>query len=712
MLKNIYKHVSFEEHDVMVTENEEVAIKSAETIIQENEEKAKEQQQENEQILKQKESDIENIKEQAEEPFNPDKVEAEQSTDSEEGLDNDDQAVEDETQVEGESDPEADSQGDDGVGSETGEGTDELGDEEEASGEDDLDSGMDNDEDSSEEDSTEDGEDDSGESDDNDDIDIDSSDDSSDDDSVEDVSDSDDDVLDEDSEDDANVSNDNDGEDSPESEGEGSEDTDGDSDGDLSDSGTTDESTDVEEDNNEEESDGDDSTGDSDDDDSVTDDNVGSDDDSDGDVEDIEELEVEEVDLTTTDEDVEEAEAEAEEADEEAEEIEEEIIDDSKTLEELEKEEASVEEFIGLLKVAKQRGKFEPLFMASVSNKLEKLSKTLGPHSPSIPSLENYSDPNQAEGYYDYSLEAFEDIKKKLTSLKKNVNIAIVEKVRKWSSRKVEPKVEALNKKIDNIISRLVDQDNDFTIKTKFIKMDMGGKDPVKALAEDLKNTTKATNGLLKEQLQVQQKAVQTITKIGNSGGPKKTGKIVLEMASVKAKFNTDFKDYDFIQNFKLTEPKAIKGSNKGTYDKAYQVFSDIGVKFDNGNVNKSNTKKTFEINKSDLMKIMTLAKSNLALALKVKESYESKILEVSKFIGKDAVELLDKDFYKFEETWDKDTTILDAGDSQEELISAHNLLSQTRKLNDHSLQVMRFILSHTLFNADAICTYIGNRKF
>lgn len=671
-IKNIYKHISLEDSTPNFTESEELAVKTVEDIKAEDAAVVKDQVEENEQVIQAKAEETESIQEQANDPFNADLIKTDGVQDEQAEADDG------EGSEESGSDSESDN-GDEGVSdtpaeTEVVDSDGEAEEIDEATGEDTVEAV---------EDDLESGDAELPESDELD---------------AEDVVDP--------------VEDESEATDEIEEDSEVTEDEVEDSETDVEDASEEVESdgeSDIEEESDDGESESEDSETDSETD---TEDSEGADTEDEEDVEESEdasedEVEVEDIDLSTTEDDVEDAEDKAEEADKEADEIEEELVDDSKTLEDIEKESASVEEFIGLLKIAKKHNKFEPMFMATVSTKLNKLSEAFGSHAPSIPSLESYNDESNVGEYYTHSMESFNAFKKKLSGLKKAVNVAIVEKTRQWTARKIEPKADAINAKLDNVIAKLVDKPSDFKMEVKFISMDLGKQEPLKIFAEDLKNLTKVNKDLLGEQLAHQTKAVEAIKKVGSSGGPGKTGKIVSGITKLKPKFKPFSGEYNFVQNFKFLEPKQYKGEDSRTA--IGNSVLKFAYKLDNGNVTKANAKTSYTLTKAEAMRVLTLAKAYVGLARKAKADADAKIYDVAKYVAGPAIDDLDKDFNVFMTSVDNNYNDL-TQEQLDELHSTHALLNGTRELNKASLEVMRFVLSHAIFTAGAIARHVGNR--
>lgn len=163
------------------------------------------------------------------------------------------------------------------------------------------------------------------------------------------------------------------------------------------------------------------------------------------------------IDTETTDEDVDTAEEEAAEAVAEEEELDAEIVDTSKSVNELDKEEVAVEAFISVLSHGVNSKKFTPQTVALAQAKLQELATQFGSESPVIPSMEDYTVNNLGE-YYTNSLESFSDFLKKIRHARKNFFDDFAQKMNdKMHLKAVETQIDALNKVADQQIVRLKD---------------------------------------------------------------------------------------------------------------------------------------------------------------------------------------------------------------------------------------------------------------
>lgn len=175
-----------------------------------------------------------------------------------------------------------------------------------------------------------------------------------------------------------------------------------------------------------------------------------SDDDDDG-----VEYDVPDVDTEVTDDDVADAEDDAEEAAAEDEELDDEIVDTTKSVSELEDEEASVEEFIGVLAHGIRSKKFSAQTVHLAQSKLTRLANTFGANAPVIPSMEDYNSKN-LDAYYTNSLESFSGFLKRIRHARKNFFDNFAKKMNdKIHLKAVEVEIDALNKVCDQQIVRL-----------------------------------------------------------------------------------------------------------------------------------------------------------------------------------------------------------------------------------------------------------------
>lgn len=578
MIRNYKKWVSIEDSDLMVTESEDVAVKAAETIIEEQQAKTAKEKAENEAIQEQQDAQIENIKAQAEDPFDPDKVEVADST--------------------GTSEDPADSELEGDIADETTGATED-------------DSGVN---DSDVDETTEDT-----------------------------LSEAEEDETEEDSDDKSEENSEDDSE---------------------------------EEDSESEEVESEDSI---------------------NEAAAEEELEVDDVDLSTTEEEVEEAEDELEEAEEEGEEVEDEIIDDTKTLEDLEKESASVEEFIQLLKVAKESAHYEPLFMAQVDSKLNALHDMFGTHGPGIPSLETFNEPQYAELYYSTSLESFEGFKKRLNTIKKAVSLKLAESIRSLNTKMVDPAVKNLNTIIDGMLAKVNSEDSDYSVTFK-VKLE-SDKDILKAYGDDTKTITAMINRISKQQLRVVDEAAKVLKSTTNA----KFENIHKEAKTTLQIKNVDFKglaDGSLIGNNKTITKDPGKSNGTVMHEMAeHLVKSAIKVGTTEYDGDKS---KKVTLNKADLVRLLSLCKMQIGLVTKAKKEVGEPAVAQSKLIAKDYIKLLDEQFYR---EYEKAETEEDFNI----LYIPHGIYSGLKIVNEHTILTYKFIVYHCLNNVSTITRRLKN---
>lgn len=210
-------------------------------------------------------------------------------------------------------------------------------------------------------------------------------------------------------------------------------------------------------------------------------------DETDSDEDDGVEVDIPDVDTETDEGDVEEAEEEAAEKVAEDEALDEEIIDTSKSVDELDEDTASVEEFIGVLQHGIRTKRFNAQTVALAQSQLQKLSAKWQSEAPCIPSMEDYSVKN-LDAYYTNSLESFSSFLKKIKhvrdsymdSLAKNMN-------EKMHLKAVETQVAAINKALDVQIMRVKDLTltEAATVKIPAVLRGEGGV--IKAVTDEVK---------------------------------------------------------------------------------------------------------------------------------------------------------------------------------------------------------------------------------
>lgn len=203
------------------------------------------------------------------------------------------------------------------------------------------------------------------------------------------------------------------------------------------------------------------------------------------------ELDVPDVDTEVTEEEIADSEDEAGEAKAEDDEVQEEIVDTNKTIAELKKEEAAVEKFIGILQHGIRNKQHSPQFLAVAQDKLGELSRAFGQHSPTIPSMENYTQHN-LEDYYTNSLESFVGFQRRITHMGKK----LIDKVAKGLNESmhinaVSKEIATLNKRADKLLVGLKDVAADYVLTVTKPPMPLRtSKVLVTAVADEIKALT------------------------------------------------------------------------------------------------------------------------------------------------------------------------------------------------------------------------------
>lgn len=198
------------------------------------------------------------------------------------------------------------------------------------------------------------------------------------------------------------------------------------------------------------------------------------------------EVDIPDVDEEATEEEADAAEDEAEEAAEEDEELEDEIIDTSKSIDELEGEEASVEEFIQVLALGCQRKSFNVQTVALAQSKLQSLSKRFGRYSPVIPSMEDYTAQN-LDSYYTNSLESFSSFLKKIRHVRDSFIDDFAKSMNdKMHLKAVETQIAAINTACDVQINRMKDLTLEGKVSVSVPAAIRGSGGVVKAVTKEL----------------------------------------------------------------------------------------------------------------------------------------------------------------------------------------------------------------------------------
>lgn len=207
---------------------------------------------------------------------------------------------------------------------------------------------------------------------------------------------------------------------------------------------------------------------------------------ADSDEDDGVEIDIPDVDTETTEDDAVEAEEEAKEKVAEDEELDDEIIDTSKSVDELDEDTVTVEEFIGVLQHGIRNKRFNAQTVALAQTQLQKLSKKWDSEAPCIPSMEDYSEKN-LDAYYTNSLESFSGFLKKIKHVRDKFLDQFAAKMNdKIHLKAVETQVAAINKALDVQILRVKELKLEEAVSVKIPAVLRGEGGPVKAVTAEL----------------------------------------------------------------------------------------------------------------------------------------------------------------------------------------------------------------------------------
>lgn len=399
------------------------------------------------------------------------------------------------------------------------------------------------------------------------------------------------------------------------------------------------------------------------------------------------EIEIEDVDLATTDEDVEDAEAESDEAEDEADEDKEELIDDSKTLDEIESETESLESYIGLLKEGIRTGAKDPLFMAAVDIKLQKFKSSLGTLAPRTPSLEHYS-VDEATEYYSFALEAAEGVLGRIKSLGSSLAKSIDNKYQAMLVKRTTPRNNMLNKKADLMIAKLAAVKDNPTVTVKSLGFRTTESSLAKAVTTDLKNLTLLSGERIGKVSDIYTEVVSIFQAIKTSGGPGKTGKIAKRGFKVKPlKFDEFSKPGTFITGHYLTaaEP-VVDGDNE--MHQLRELFSGLVPSLELDRVKGSVD--SFSVTKTELLRLATLTKAYIALSNKTLNTIGTKVTEIQSKLNQDLVAILDEDFARF----NIDDESL-GREGWQELVIPHGIVAGVTDMTKHYVRLYNFTVVH-----------------
>ncbi|QBJ02637.1 virion structural protein [Pseudomonas phage Psa21] len=355
-------------------------------------------------------------------------------------------------------------------------------------------------------------------------------------------------------------------------------------------------------------------------------------------------IDIPDVDVETDEDDVAEAEEEAAEALAEDEELEDEIVDTSKSVDELDEDTASVEEFIGVLQHGIRTKRFNAQTVALAQSKLQKLSGKWQSESPVIPSMEDYSEQNLAE-YYTNSLESFSSFLKKIKHVRDQFLDNFAKKMNdKIHLKAVETEIAAINKALDVQIVRIkgLELTEAATVKVPAPLRGEGG--PVKAVTAELQWLGEVANVFSHDKKWFEGVAGLLATAVKEGDALKSTATI-----NKALKLPLPVKSYPagVFSGSQLTTFNFEKSDKKATGSMAEDMASlaDRAIPEANGHaVATGKGPETVTLKKTDLVKMLQLAKVLIGLSRGTAGAAGKGIVDTIDIVNRSKSELNQKD--------------------------------------------------------------------
>lgn len=331
------------------------------------------------------------------------------------------------------------------------------------------------------------------------------------------------------------------------------------------------------------------------------------------------EVDVKDVDTDTTDEDVAEAMDDAAEVGEWGEKEEKDADLADKTIEELQKEKESLEEFRCLLEIGIATEKYQPALLAYKTEQMRPVYERFAKLDSSLParvSLEDYA-AGDMDLAYRASLESVRGVISRISTATHSIS-HMVEKW--WASGmidKVTKRADALDKQIDLSLTQL--QDADYSPK------DIGGirgylatteTNLVKAVADDLKITTDIAIKGIKASEGLQDNLVKALNDIMAAGTPDAIDRVLEAVANLKdtkADFPKAAFDGKLLGGYVLEMREQKAGDRNSRIEALGHNGIPVGVK-----ANKSPEGGTYKLTKGDIANLLKMAKTYVALARKL----------------------------------------------------------------------------------------------
>lgn len=402
------------------------------------------------------------------------------------------------------------------------------------------------------------------------------------------------------------------------------------------------------------------------------------------------ELDIPDVDDETTEEEVEEAEIEADTIEAEADAEEAEGDDADKTIEELQKEAESLEEFRIILEHSIATESYSPQMLAYIVAKTEPVRHVLNNLGCKIQavSLEEYT-AKDMDLAYGVALESVRGFISRLTT----INGKLVQKVERWWSKgmidKVKTRTSALNKQIDLCLVKLKDAD----VTTKEVNaigayLSFADDHLLKSVSNDFKMVTDVSVKGFKATEELQGNLVKALNDITAAGSPAEATSIADKVArfkDTKSAFPSRAFTHGFLGGFKFELKDATAGSE--LKDKILNMGRRaVPVVVKEGKGEKTSQK----LSKGDTLNLLKMAKAYVALADKLADT-----------VGDRAVDNVSKLRLTRERALPIGVEGRIRGGDEKAIDAAASALEITAKAHN---DLYKFITKHCIDVADALC--------
>lgn len=316
------------------------------------------------------------------------------------------------------------------------------------------------------------------------------------------------------------------------------------------------------------------------------------------------EFEAEDLDDETTEAEADEAQAIAEDIEEEEEDAERQAVSEETTIDDLESDEAALENFKTMLQMGRDRKQYSPQLLMVVANHLDGLKKEFGEYSPKkVPSLEDFTHIATSQSMdeaYGVALESIGGFLARVGGLKKRLVSGVLDYWRKGGLvRKIQSRAEAVKKAADVASQKVNDANPAGPVEIASAPKDLASKSG--NLMAGVQTDLKVTSELASQALKANEEALSSIVAIindavatGGSGGVDKIKAKIAKLPKVTDKYPKGAFSGDMLGGHQLEHGKGM---------------DDLKFSIPSPTTGKVNRIKDFTLNKADLLNCLKLAK-------------------------------------------------------------------------------------------------------